>query len=162
MRGELLPEDSEEDVCASAKSAMGAWLKTRRAVSMPAASGIVQWLGFESDTWELGERLRQTVSQRKAWRTSTAFLDLVAWVLRNDELDKGRQPFVEFAVKWDLERNRQLLGELLSNSGVHGQVIAALRRQRVPGFAEAIRRSVAGESRPWVRKEAKRYLKLEI
>lgn len=163
IRGQLRDQDTIEDICRSAKLAMTEWLVERQAVSTPAGPWVpTAWLRYEFDIWELGEAFRRELGRRRAWRKAPEFLDLVAWVLRKTELDKGRQPFVEFAAKWDADRNREIFSELLSDPGVRGHVIDALRSQRIPGYSTRVRAAVSDESAAWIRKEAKRYLELGI
>lgn len=162
LSGELSASDSAREICNATIEAMTTWSVNERQVSMDPGGDARPWLVFESRTWEAGERLREVLSKRKGWREDESFRGLVAWVLCNDGLLRGRQPFVELGVKWDPERTLPLIPKLLRDPDLRGQAIAALRRNRVPGFSSEVKTASAGEKNAWIRKEARQYLELGI
>jgi len=162
MAGELERSDGPASVVEAARKAIDAWVATDRSVSVDPGGGVRPWLSFESKTWELGERLRQVISKRKTWRSDAAVLDLVAHVLAEPELGRGRQPFVELGTKWDPDKTLPVIPKLLADPDVAGQAIAALRRSRVAGFSREVEAASEAAGRGWIRKEARKYLALGI
>ena len=105
-----------------------------------------------------GEALRRTLIKNRAWRRNEAFIELIRWVVSNSAIGLGRQSFIELAAKYDLEASLDTIVRLVSDDGLRGQAIKALRTQRIPGHADLIREAIKGENRTWVKREAKKYL----
>jgi hypothetical protein len=153
--------------CASDKEAAAlilrqtrSWKADRREPYVVAVGKLPATLEFEFRTWHLGEALRQSLKERRAWRKSDAIHQACVEVVRDAGLRRGRKPFFELiATRASPEAERAIL-DSLEQPDVSGHAIAAACTAKVRGGSDAVRRVLAATSFAWVRRTAKRYLRM--
>lgn len=116
-----------------------------------------KWHDFEFTVWELGEKIRQALTEctslRKDVDLQRAFLELAV----DRRADRGRQAFIMLlGFKSCADHAPRLVGEL-DDLDVAGHVVSTLYKMKASGFTAQVR-PFANDKRAWIRKEAKRYL----
>lgn len=118
------------------------------------------WEGLESRTWDAGEALRQVLQQKKAWLNAPALHQFLLWALDQQDLGKGRQPFTELARVLPRGEFEASVLDLLKDHDLRGHAIKALRSGRALSYSAEVGAVMESERRGWVKREAKKYLKL--
>jgi hypothetical protein len=86
LNGQLERGDSADAVGALVLHCVEYWKVHARGIDMEAANGARAWLGFEGRTWELGEGVRQALSNRPSLKRSQGFVAAVVEVAGDEAL----------------------------------------------------------------------------
>ena len=91
-RGEVRVTDAEH--AALLKSVARVARDRLRGVSVAGVGGGPDWLGFETELWEISEDLRAYLKNRRRIRGVHPVLDAVAEIVADASYAKGRENFV--------------------------------------------------------------------
>jgi hypothetical protein len=124
---------------------------------MPGQLGAADWKGFELRIWQLGESLRVFLKKKKAWHGRGPILDVVATLLLDPGLGKGRQTFALVLGEFGGHDYGSVLGRVLDDEEVRGHAVKALTKAKVAGFAAEVA-AIQAQERGWIRAAATKYL----
>lgn len=124
--------------------------------NVPSTPDNPVWFEFEHEIWRLGEELRHLFLVRKQWRGRCDLLDQVAEISLDKQFGKGRESFV-ILLKYGRADYRACIRKLLKDKQVSGHAIHAANRGKISGLSRQVL-PYAESPKPWVRKEAKKYL----
>ena len=128
-------------------------------LSMGGIDGAPDWLGYESQLWEISEDLRQYLRTRRRLRGQNALADAVAEIVADPAYGKGRQNFVLVLGRFGGPAYADLIARGLDDPEVCAHAIYALRLQKDDRFVEQARRMLADPPSGAARTEARKYLK---
>src|SRR5438552_6440461 len=125
-------------------------------VPKPELAGEREWHPLEHNIWEISEQIRQLLSKAPSLRGDPELTRQFLAISRDRRAGRGRQSFIMLL---GFKSCRGLAADLfteVADGEVAGQVVWALYRMKVRGFASTVQRLCAHE-RTWIRKEAQRY-----
>ena len=118
------------------------------------------WRPVETLTWELGESLRCAVRERPRLKKAAAVWDACVSLLRDSEIGRGRQPFLELVAKYAAKDPNAIAAIVasLDDDDLTGQAVKAARIARVRGLSARVRSIRESTEKAWIRREATKYL----
>ena len=127
-------------------------------LSMGGIDGAPDWLGYETQLWEISEDLRQYLRRRRRLRGQNALTDAVAEIVANPAYGKGRENFVLVLGRFGGPAYADLIARRLDDPEVCAHAIYALRLQKDDRFIEQARRMLADPPSGAARSQARKYL----
>jgi len=134
------------------------YLEVRRVRSKRGVDGAPDWLGFETDIWQLSEEIREFLLSRRDLRGSNAFMDVIAEFACDRRYKKGRQNFILVLGSYGDGSYADELASQLNDTDVAGHVVEALTRMKATGYTEAVRNVLESTKYGWIKTAAKRYI----
>jgi hypothetical protein len=128
-------------------------------LSMRGLDGAPDWLGYETQLWEISEDLRQHLRTRRRKRGRQPLMDAVAEIVADPAYGKGRQNFVLVLGRFGGPDYADLIARGLDHPDVCAHALHALRLQTDDRFVAQARRMLARPTSGAARDEARRYLK---
>jgi hypothetical protein len=135
------------------------YFETRQGISMRGVAGGPDWLGCESATWQLSEKIRFFLKERRDLGKTGALMDAIETIIADRRYQKGRQNFVLIMGAYGSDRYVETLKELIDDPDVVGHVVNALIKLKVAGCDEAMTHIAQASEYAWIRTAAKTYLK---
>jgi hypothetical protein len=134
--------------------------KTRTDLSMAGVDGAPSWAAYETELWQLSERLRPVLLTRKDWRADSAVLKALASICKNRSYSKGRQNMVLMLGQFGGIGEATALSAMIDDPDVQGHVFKALSKLRDARYQESVAQLIPQLS-GWKRAAAKKYLALQ-
>ena len=120
------------------------------------APDVHDWYEFEHKIWEIGEEMRQFLSENKN-KLNNNQIDRIVSICLDKKAKRGRQSFVMLLGKKMFCDYAEQIASLLNDDDVDGQVIDTLYKMGAKEYVEQIEPFLA-HNRTWIRNEAKRYV----
>lgn len=133
-------------------------LRTRQGISMRGVRGAPDWLGFETDLWELSEVLRTFYKANRKLRGKNLLSDSLARIASNRQFGKGRQMLFLVLGQYGGPDYGEVFGSALDDPTVYGHAIDALIKAKVKGFHDQVASILGVEKTGWIRQAARKYL----
>jgi hypothetical protein len=119
---------------------------------------IITHKDYEGMIWEIGEKFRQIIKEKKKLKTNEKLFKEIEKVALNKLYGKGRESFVMLLGQYGGKAYIPTLVELLNDEVVSGHAVYALRLLKAKEAAEYVRPFLDSKV-TWVRNEAKSYFK---
>ncbi|MBQ8209272.1 MAG: hypothetical protein IJZ35_01635 [Clostridia bacterium] len=123
---------------------------------MALAPDVHDWYKFEHELWEVGENIRQFLSENKN-KLNNSQIDRIVKICLDKRAKRGRQSFVLLLGRKMYCSYSEQIVALLNDDDVDGQVIDTLYKMGAKEYAELIEPFLT-HNRAWIRNEAKRYV----
>ena len=124
---------------------------------MDLAPDVHDWYEFEHRLWEIGEEIRQFLSENKN-KLNKNQIDRIVSICLDKKAKRGRQSFVMLLGKKIYNSYADMIVTVLNDDDVDGQVIDTLYKMGAKEYVEQIEPFLT-HNRTWIRNEAKRYVK---
>ena len=123
---------------------------------MDLAPDVHDWYEFEHRLWEIGEEIRQFLSENKN-KLNKNQIDRIVSICLDKKAKRGRQSFVMLLGKKIYNSYADMIVTVLNDDDVDGQVIDTLYKMGAKEYVEFIEPFLT-HNRTWIRNEAKRYV----
>ena len=123
---------------------------------MDLAPDVHDWYEFEHRLWEIGEEIRQFLSENKN-KLNKNQIDRIVSICLDKKAKRGRQSFVMLLGKKIYNSYADMIVTVLNDDDVDGQVIDTLYKMGAKEYVEQIEPFLT-HNRTWIRNEAKRYV----
>ena len=123
---------------------------------MDLAPDVHDWYEFEHSLWEIGEEIRQFLSENKN-KPNKNQIDRIVSICLDKKAKRGRQSFVMLLGKKIYNSYADMIVTVLNDDDVDGQVIDTLYKMGAKEYVEQIEPFLT-HNRTWIRNEAKRYV----
>ena len=123
---------------------------------MELAPDVHDWYEFEHKLWEIGEEIRQFISENKN-KLNKNQIDRIVSICLDKKAKRGRQSFVMLLGKKIYNSYADMIVTVLNDDDVDGQVIDTLYKMGAKEYVEQIEPFLT-HNRTWIRNEAKRYV----
>ncbi len=123
---------------------------------MDLAPDIHDWYKFEHELWEIGENIRQFLSENKN-KLNGSQIERIIIICLDKRAKRGRQSFVVLLGKKIYCNYSAQIVSLLNDEDVDGQVIDTLYKMGAKEYVDLIEPFLT-HNRTWIRNEAKRYV----
>ncbi len=123
---------------------------------MDLAPDVHDWYEFEHKIWEIGEEIRQFLSENKN-KLNNNQIDRIVSICLDKNAKRGRQSFVMLLGKKMFCEYAEQIVSLLNDDDVDGQVIDTLYKMGATGYSDLIEPFLT-HNRTWIKNEAKRYI----
>ena len=123
---------------------------------MDLAPDVHDWYEFEHKLWEIGEEIRQFISENKN-KLNKNQIDRIVSICLDKKAKRGRQSFVMLLGKKIYNSYAGMIVTVLNDDDVDGQVIDTLYKMGAKEYVEQIEPFLT-HNRTWIRNEAKRYV----
>ena len=123
---------------------------------MDLAPDVHDWYEFEHKLWEIGEEIRQFISENKN-KLNKNQIDRIVSICLDKKAKRGRQSFVMLLGKKIYNSYADMIVTVLNDDDVEGQVIDTLYKMGAKEYVEQIEPFLT-HNRTWIRNEAKRYV----
>ena len=123
---------------------------------MDLAPDVHDWYEFEHKLWEIGEEIRQFISENKN-KLNKNQIDRIVSICLDKKAKRGRQSFVMLLGKKIYNSYADMIVTVLNDDDVDGQVIDTLYKMGAKEYVEQIEPFLT-HNRTWIRNEAKRYV----
>jgi len=140
------------------RDALGELVATGQAVSMEGVRGAPDWYVFETECWNLFEKIRSFLRQNRQLRGQNELLDVLASIAADRQFGKGRQNLVLMLAEFGKDSYASVIGKLLSDNEVLGHAIKALIRGKIQGYSSDVSEILNQTKIGWIRSAAKKYL----
>jgi hypothetical protein len=120
------------------------------------APDVHDWYEFEHKIWEIGEEIRQFLSENKN-KLNKNQIDRIVSICLDKKAKRGRQSFVMLLGKKIYNSYADMIVTVLNDDDVDGQVIDTLYKMGAKEYVEQIEPFLT-HNRTWIRNEAKRYV----
>lgn len=140
------------------RDALGELVATGRTVSMEGVKGAPDWYVFETECWNLFEKLRSFLQQNRQLRGRNELLDVLASVAADRQFGKVRQNLVLMLAEFGKDSYASVIGKLLYDNEVFGHAIKALIRGKIKGYSSEVSDILNRTKLGWIRSAAKKYL----
>jgi hypothetical protein len=116
---------------------------------------------FEREIWNLGERIRQCLAERKTTRNKSVLLDKAGKVLNTKEYRSGRVSFTFLFRDYADVSYSYVFKNVLFDSNVQLQLccIDAINKMKVPDLMDDVILVMENTPYNWLKKECQKYLK---
>ena len=123
---------------------------------MDLAPDVHDWYEFEHRLWEIGEEIRQFLSENKN-KLNKSQIDRIVSICLDKKAKRGRQSFVMLLGKKVYSSYADKIVTVLNDDDIDGQVIDTLYKMGAKEYVEQIEPFLT-HNRTWIRNEAKRYV----
>lgn len=123
---------------------------------MDLAPDVHDWYEFEHRLWEIGEEIRQFLSENKN-KLNKNQIERIVSICLDKNAKRGRQSFVMLLGKKIYSSYADKIVTVLNDDDVDGQVIDTLYKMGAKEYVELIEPFLT-HNRTWIRNEAKRYV----
>ena len=123
---------------------------------MDLAPDVHDWYDFEHKLWEIGETIRQFLSENKN-KLNKKQIDRIVSICLDKKAKRGRQSFVMLLGKKVYSSYADKIVTVLNDDDIDGQVIDTLYKMGAKDYVEQIEPFLT-HNRTWIRNEAKRYV----
>ena len=123
---------------------------------MDLAPDVHDWYEFEHRLWEIGEEIRQFLSENKN-KLNKNQIERIVSICLDKNAKRGRQSFVMLLGKKIYSSYADKIVTVLNDDDVDGQVIDTLYKMGAKEYVEQIEPFLT-HNRTWIRNEAKRYV----
>lgn len=127
------------------------------ATTVDTPDGPIAWYNYEHLIWAIGEKVRQMLKERRPVRSEAAIWTRVEAICAETAFGRGRESFTMLLGQYGGLTRVPLLLALLDDVVVCGHALYALRLLGAPD-AIPMATQLLSTGRPWVRREAKKYL----
>ena len=124
---------------------------------MDLAPDVHDWYDFEHKLWEIGEEIRQFLSENKN-KLNEKQIERIVSICLDKKAKRGRQSFVMLLGKKVYSSYADKIVTVLNDDDIDGQVIDTLYKMGAKEYVERIEPFLT-HNRTWIRNEAKRYVK---
>ena len=123
---------------------------------MDLAPDVHDWYDFEHKLWEIGEEIRQFLSENKN-KLNEKQIERIVSICLDKKAKRGRQSFVMLLGKKVYSSYADKIVTVLNDDDIDGQVIDTLYKMGAKEYVERIEPFLT-HNRTWIRNEAKRYV----
>lgn len=123
---------------------------------MKLAPDVHEWYKFEHQLWEVGEEIRQFLSENKN-KLNESQIERILEICLDKRAKRGRQSFVMLLGRKMYCSYANQIVILLNDDDVDGQVIDTLYKMGSKEYVKQIEPFLT-HNRTWIRNEAKRYI----
>lgn len=123
---------------------------------MEHAPDVHDWYRFEHELWEIGEEIRQVVSEYNM-KFNSDQIDAIIKICLDKRAKRGRESFVLLLGKVMYGEYANKIISLLNDDVVGGHIIDTLYKMHAGQYVELVK-PFLNHKRTWIRNEAKRYV----
>ena len=120
------------------------------------APDVHDWYEFEHKLWDIGEEIRQFLSENKN-KLNDVQIQRIIKICLDKRAKRGRQSFVMLLGRKTYGSYADQIVTLLNDGDVDGHVIDSLYKMGAKDYAELIEPFLT-HNRTWIRNKAKRYI----
>ncbi|MBQ6930748.1 MAG: hypothetical protein IJN38_01330 [Clostridia bacterium] len=123
---------------------------------MDSAPDVHDWYKYELELWDVGENIRQFLSESKN-KLNKNQIERIIKICLDKRAKRGRQSFVMLLGKKMYCEYAERIVSLLNDGDVDGQVVDTLYKMGAKEYVDLIEPFLT-HNRTWIRNEAKRYI----
>lgn len=118
---------------------------------------VPNWHKYESEIWEIGDKIRQIIYDKKSLRKDKEINDLIMEVCMDKKSKRGRQSFILLLGYKHLSGYAPQLITMINDKFVDGQIIDTIYKMQAIGYEKDIE-PFTTEKLTWVKKKAIKYM----